>query len=87
MKLTRDGAVYWLGAVGGAATALLGHYELLTRSFPGLGLVWQARIELLGFALTGISLYLRMSPMPLSASNEMATLDHDQTLTVTGKLP
>jgi hypothetical protein len=87
MKLTRDGAIYWLGALGGAAFGLLGHYDLLLRAFPGLGPLWQARIELIGFAATGVSLYLRMSPLPLSSSNEMATRDHDQALTVTGKLP
>jgi hypothetical protein len=85
----RDSMVWWFGAAGGAATFLLGHYELLTRAFPGLGLIWQARIELLGVAATGVSLYLRASPRPLNPDGRLAQQPANpaQTLTAAGKMP
>lgn len=87
MKFTRDGAVWSVLFLGGLAGFLAGHFELLTKAFPTLGTVWQARIELLS-ALSGFAgAYLRMSPASLSWGNRMASSDADQTLSITGQVP
>lgn len=86
MKLTRDGAIWWVLFLGGVAGFLGGHFDLLTKAF-GLGPVWQARIELVS-ALSGfVGAFLRMSPAALSTQNPLATTEASQTLTLNGKVP
>lgn len=87
MKFTRDSALWWLLIISGVVGFLGGHYELLTRAFPSIGLVWQARIELLSGLLALIGTYLRMSPLRLSRNSELAGegADPTQTLSITGK--
>lgn len=87
MKLTRDGSIWLVMFLGGGAGFLAGHFDLLSRAFPGLGASWQARIELLA-ALAGFAgAYLRMSPAPLSQGHPLATHDASQALTTLGGVP
>ena len=73
MKFTRDGSIWMVLLVGGLAGFLAGHFDMLTKAFPGLGAVWQARLELI-FAIAGfVGGYLRMSPAPLSGEHPLAT--------------
>lgn len=69
MTLTRDSIAWVFTAAGSLLAALLGHFDLLTKAFPGLSLIWQARIELFSFLISVVSGILMVSPLPLSYSN------------------
>lgn len=86
MTLTRDSMLWTMTLVAALAVFLSGHFSLLTDAFPGLGAVWQARIELVA-ALTGfVAGYLKMSPLALAPQNPMAgTADPSNTLTTLGQ--
>ena len=87
MKLTRDSWLFTVTFIGSVALFLGGHFELLTRAFPALGMIWQARIELVA-ALAGVlSAYLRMSPLALSQASPLAgtSTSARTTLTVLGR--
>jgi hypothetical protein len=87
MTFTRDSAWWWLLLIAGGATFLGGHYDLITKAFPGVSSAWQARLELIGGVATFIAGYLRMSPLALSQSSELASApaDSTRTLSITGK--
>lgn len=89
MKITRDSALWWVLIIGGAASFLFAHFDLLQRAFPSLTLMWQARIELVSGFATFVAGYLRMSPLALSHSSELAKLPADpgRTLNAIGDLP
>lgn len=85
MKLTRDGAIWWVAIIGGVLGFLGGHFELLQKAFPGVGPAWNARIELFAGIVALIGGFLRMSPLALSADHPVATNEASQTLSITGK--
>jgi hypothetical protein len=64
--LTRDSVLWWIVILGAGATFLASHFDLLVAAIPGLGDVWQARIELVAAVLGFLAGYLRMSPLGLS---------------------
>lgn len=86
MTFTRDSVLWLVLFVGGLATFLSGHFDLLTKAFA-LGPTWQARVELVGAIAGFVGAYLRMSPAPLSRDHELATGDAGQALTVLGQVP
>lgn len=57
-------AIYWIGIVGGLSLALSGHFELISKAFPGIGVVWEARIELVAFASATLCALFQRSPAP-----------------------
>ena len=79
--------LWWLLLGCSIATFLSGHFELLTKAFPMLSLVWQSRIELVGGLGALVATYLRMSPLALSPANELGHqgADSTKTLTIIGK--
>lgn len=87
MKFTRDGAIWWLLILVAAAGFLSTHFELVTAAFPMVSRVWQSRLELVFVGGGFLANYLRMSPLALSPSSELAGqgADPSKTLTVTGK--
>lgn len=87
MKVTRDGSIWLVMFIGGLAGFLFSHFDLVTKAFPGVGLVWQARLELVSVLTGFVGAYLRMSPARLSQSSPMATNEASQTLTLTGQIP
>lgn len=84
MKLTRDSMLWPITALAAVAVFLGSHFDLLTKSL-GLGPEWQAGIELIAGLAALVASLLRASPLALSPTNDMASLDHDTTLTITGK--
>lgn len=87
MTFTRDSAIWWLVLLVTASTYLSTHFELLSKAFPAVSVVWESRLELaatLGGVVAG---YLRMSPLKLSTDSELRWQgsDPNQTLSITGK--
>jgi hypothetical protein len=80
MTLTRDSMIITVTLIAGVLGFLGGHFELMTKAFPGLGLAWQARIELISGLVAVAAGVLRMSPLALSQRNDMSTTDASQTL-------
>ena len=70
--LTRDSAVWTFALVGAILVFLSGQFDLLTRAFPSLSAVWQAKIQFFAALMGFVSGYLKMSPLPLSPTNQMA---------------
>lgn len=88
MSLTRDSAMLWLPIVGGVLGFFGGHFDLLQKAFPGVGLEWSARLEIASGLVAVLGAYARKSPLPLSKESELRGMKNpDQTLTVLGKLP
>ena len=80
MKLTRDGAIWWIGMAAGAVSYVAANLNL----FP-VPEKWQGTVQALAAGLTWLSGYLRMSPLKLSPDHPMATSESDQTLSITGQ--
>lgn len=71
--MTRDSMLWTILFLSGMAGFLVGHEELLTKAFPAMSMAWQSRIELISALLGFVGGYLKMSPAPLSPTNELAT--------------
>lgn len=81
MRFTRDSVMWTALFLTAMAVFLSGHFELMTKAFPSIGLVWQARIELLAAVGGFVAGYMKMSPLALSYNSRLAgTADPDRTL-------
>jgi len=87
VNFSRDGAIWWVGILGPVLVLLSDQFGLVQAAFPGLEAVWLSRIKLASALIGIISGYLRMSPLALSSTSELAYkgADPNKTLTVTGK--
>lgn len=86
MNFSRDGAVWWVGIVGALLVFFSDQFGLLQAAFPGIDPVWAARIKFASALIGIVSGYLRMSPLPLSPTSELAGkgADPNQSLTLIG---
>lgn len=72
MIFTRDSFIWTATLFAAAGTFLLGHFDLLTRAFPSITGVWQARIEVAAAFAGFIAGWLKMSPLRLHPRSELA---------------
>jgi len=79
--LTRDSVLWTIALAAAVAAFLLGHFDLLTRAFPFVTSVWQARIELVAAVAGFLAGWLKMSPLRLRSDSPLAgTADPARTL-------
>lgn len=90
MKLTRDNAGLLIILAGAVLTFLIANFGLMTNSFPGIDPAWKSRIELASGVIAVVSAYLRLSPLPLDHTSDVAKMPDkgpSQTLGIMGGVP